>query len=330
MTIRSTSVALAAEILQREELVAIPTETVYGLAGNAFSPKAVARIYELKKRPEQHPLILHTDRLEKVSDWVTYFPKPAQKLAERFWPGPLTLVLPKKDIVPDYITGGKDTVAIRVPNHPLTLELLSQLDFPLVAPSANLFMSVSPTQPSHVLRYFESELPMVLDGGTCSEGLESTIIGFDGDMPVVYRLGSLSVEDIEHCVGEVKFPEANDARVITPGMHPRHYAPQTPLLLTSNPESILNGMIASNLVLLRFKERLENCYHHQIVLSERGSLKEAASKLYETLHQLDAFQFSLIIAERFPNHGLGKTMNDRLERASKSIFDCTSKNIFAE
>lgn len=330
MTIRSTSVALAAEILQREELVAIPTETVYGLAGNAFSPRAVARIYELKKRPEQHPLILHTDRLEKVNDWVTHFPKTAQKLAERFWPGPLTLVLPKKDIVPDYITGGKDTVAIRVPNHPLTLELLSQLDFPLVAPSANLFMSVSPTQPGHVLRYFESELPMVLDGGTCSEGLESTIIGFDGDMPVVYRLGSLSVEDIEQCVGEVKFPEKNDARVITPGMHPRHYAPKTPLILTSNPESVLNGIIASNLVLIRFKERLENCYHHQIVLSERGSLREAASKLYETLHQLDAFQFSLIIAERFPNTGLGKTMNDRLERASKSIFDCTSKNVFTE
>lgn len=330
MTIRSTSVALAADILRRDELVAIPTETVYGLAGNAFSPKAVAQIYDMKKRPEQHPLILHSDSLEKIKEWVTYFPKSAQKLALQFWPGPLTLVLPKKDVIPDYITGGKETVAVRIPNHPMTLELLSMLDFPLVAPSANLFMSVSPTQPAHVLRYFEPELPMVLDGGLCSEGLESTIIGFEGETPVVYRLGSLSVEEIEQCVGDVIFPDKNDYRVITPGMHPRHYAPKTPLVLTSNPESVLNGIIASNLVLVRFKERLENCYHHQIVLSERGSLREAASKLYETLHQLDAFQFSLIIAERFPNTGLGKTMNDRLERASKSIFDCTSKNVFAE
>lgn len=330
MTIKSNSISLAAEFLNNGEVVAIPTETVYGLAGNAFNSKAVKRIYDMKGRPKKHPLILHTDSVEKIEAWVTDFPKKARLLATSFWPGPLTLLLPKEKVIPNFITGGKSTVAVRIPNHPITLELLQNLDFPLVAPSANPFMSVSPTQPNHVLKYFEPDLKMLLDGGSCSDGLESTIVGFEGDNPVVFRLGSISIEEIEHVVGKVSLYSEVISKNLTPGMHPRHYAPQTPLVLTSNTDSILNGIIASNLVLLRFKERMENCHHHQIVLSEKGSLREAASKLYDTLHQLDAFQFSLIIAERFPNHGLGKTMNDRLERASKSIFDCTSKNVFSE
>lgn len=330
MTIRSNSVSLAAEFLNNEDVVAIPTETVYGLAGNAFSPKAVQKIYKLKGRPKDHPLILHTDSIEKIDNWVTDFPKKAKRLASHFWPGPLTLVLPKNKIIPNNITGGKPTVAIRIPNHSITLELLKRLDFPLVAPSANPFMSVSPTQPSHVVNYFEPDLRMVLDGGSCTEGLESTIVGFEDETPVIYRLGSISVEEIEQVVGMAKFPTLKKSKVVTPGMHSRHYAPKTPMVLTSNPETLLTEIIASNLVLLRFKDRLPDCLHHQIVLSEKGSLKEAASKLYETLHQLDAFQFSLIVAEKFPNKGLGKTINDRLERASKSVFDCTSKNIFTE
>jgi len=330
MTIKSNSISLAAEFLKNDEVVAIPTETVYGLAGNAFSSKAVKRIYEMKGRPKKHPLILHSDSITKIEKFVTEFPKKARILAANFWPGPLTLLLPKEKVIPNYITGGKSTVAVRIPNHSTTLELLKNLDFPLVAPSANPFMGVSPTQPNHVLKYFEPELKMLLDGGICSDGLESTIIGFEGDIPIIYRLGSISIEEIEHIIGKVSFYSEGISKNVTPGMHSRHYAPQTPLVLTSNPDSLLDGIIASNLVLIRFKERMENCHHHQIVLSERGSLKEAASKLYDTLHQLDAFQFSLIIAERFPNYGLGKTMNDRLERASKSIFDCTSKNIFSE
>jgi L-threonylcarbamoyladenylate synthase len=330
MTIRSNSVSLAAEFLNNEDVVAIPTETVYGLAGNAFSPKAVQRIYMLKGRPKDHPLILHTDSIEKIDNWVTDFPKMARKLASHFWPGPLTLVLPKNKIIPNYITGGKSTVAIRIPSHPITQELLQKVDFPLVAPSANPFMRVSPTQPTHVVNYFEPDLKMVLDGGNCLEGLESTIVGFEDETPVIYRLGSISVEEIEHVIGMVTFPALKKSKVLTPGMHSIHYAPKTPLVLTANSESLLNILIASNLVLLRFKDRLPDCLHHQIVLSEKGNLKEAASKLYDTLHQLDAFQFSLIVAEKFPNKGLGKTINDRLERASKSVFDCTSKNIFTE
>ena len=203
MSIISKDIQKAITLLTNEELVAIPTETVYGLAGNIFSEKAIKSIFSTKKRPFFNPLIVHIPSVDSLDDIVIHVPEKAKLLAEAFWPGSMTLVLKKNDKIPDIITAGKDTVAVRVPNHPLTLELLRQLPFPLAAPSANPFGSISPTKPEHVERYFKDDIQQVLDGGSCTNGIESTIIGFENDEPIIYRLGALALEDIEAVVGEI-------------------------------------------------------------------------------------------------------------------------------
>ena len=187
----------AKEVLQKNELIAIPTETVYGLAGNAYSETAVKKIFELKQRPFYNPLIVHIKNTAALDTVACEIPEMAYALAKEFWPGSLTLLLKKKDHIPEIITAGKATVAVRVPNHPLTLALLEQLDFPLAAPSANPFGSISPTTAQHVADYFKGNLEIILDGGECQNGLESTIIGFENDQAVLYRHGSIATEAIE-------------------------------------------------------------------------------------------------------------------------------------
>ena len=193
MSIISQDIKKAIALLSADKLVAIPTETVYGLAGNIYSEKAIKSIFETKKRPFFNPLIVHIPSTDTLEDVVSYVPEKARLLAEAFWPGSMTLVLKKQATIPDIITAGKDTVAVRVPNHPLTLELLKQLPFPLAAPSANPFGSISPTKPEHVERYFKEAISQVLDGGACTNGIESTIIGFENDEPIIYRLGALAI-----------------------------------------------------------------------------------------------------------------------------------------
>jgi len=227
MTIVSKDISKAVQILNNHDVVAIPTETVYGLAGNIYSEKALRKIFEIKQRPLFNPLIVHVHSLEKVEELVLDFPEKAKKLAKAFWPGPLTLVLKKKAIIPDLITAGKDTVAIRIPNHPVTLSLLKELPFPLAAPSANPFGCISPTKASHVEGYFKSSLSMVLEGGDCKKGIESTIIGFENNEPVLYRLGSISIEEISHVVGALKIKNKKEIAPEAPGMLERHYAPKT-------------------------------------------------------------------------------------------------------
>ena len=204
MTLISKDISKAVDILNQEELVAIPTETVYGLAGNIYSEKAIKAIFEMKKRPFFNPLIVHIHSLDQLEDLVLEIPEKARTLANKFWPGSLTMVMKKKAIVPDLITAGKDSVAVRIPDHPVALELLKLLNFPLAAPSANPFGSISPTNAFHVADYFQNVLPMVLEGGDCRNGIESTIIGFENDEPVLYRLGSISLESIENVVGKIK------------------------------------------------------------------------------------------------------------------------------
>ena len=197
MSIISKDISKAVALLNQEKLVAIPTETVYGLAGNIFSEKAIDSIFKTKQRPLFNPLIVHIPSIDYLETIVARIPEKAKLLAEAFWPGPITLVLKKKEVIPDVITAGKDTVAVRIPNHPTTLELLKQLDFPLAAPSANPFNRISPTSAEHVESYFKNDIKMVLDGGTCTSGIESTIIGFENDEPIIYRLGALALEEIE-------------------------------------------------------------------------------------------------------------------------------------
>jgi len=318
MSIISKDITKAVQLLNDEQVVAIPTETVYGLAGNIYSEKAIKAIFETKKRPFFNPLIVHISSVDYLTEIVEYIPEKAKLLAEAFWPGPITLVLKKKDSIPDLITAEKDTVAVRVPNHPLTLELLNQLPFPLAAPSANPFSSISPTTAQHVEAYFKDTIKMVLDGGPCKSGIESTIIGFDGDDPIIYRLGSTSIEDIEAIVGKIEIKNKKEVSPDAPGMLERHYAPKTKTVLTDTILEALRLYKNKRVGLITFQSEIENSnIEVQIALSKSGDLTESASNLYDVLHQLDKMHLDIIIAEKFPDYGLGKSINDRLERATK-------------
>ncbi len=320
MSIISKDIQKAVALLTKEELVAIPTETVYGLAGNIFSEKAIKSIFSTKKRPFFNPLIVHIPSVDSLENIVSYVPEKAKLLATAFWPGSMTLVLKKKAAIPDLITAGKDTVAVRVPNHPVTLELLKQLPFPLAAPSANPFGSISPTKPTHVEQYFKEEVnvKMVLNGGSCSNGIESTIIGFENEEPVIYRLGALALEEIEAVVGEIPVKNKKEKNPDAPGMLARHYAPSTRTFLVDDIDNMVKSHIGKKMGVLVFKNSLNNRSLNEIVLSKKGSMQEAASKLYDSLHELDSKNLDLIIAERFPDKGLGKSINDRLQRATFS------------
>ena len=319
MSIISKDIQKAITLLTNEELVAIPTETVYGLAGNIFSEKAIKSIFSTKKRPFFNPLIVHVPSVDSLDDIVTHVPEKAKLLATAFWPGSMTLVLKKSDKIPDIITAGKDTVAVRVPNHPLTLKLLRQLPFPLAAPSANPFGSISPTKPEHVERYFKDDIQLVLDGGSCTNGIESTIIGFENDEPIIYRLGALALEDIEAVVGEIHIKNKEEATPDAPGMLARHYAPSTRTFLVDDVANEVEKHQGKKIGILVFKDSLNDASLTEIILSEKGSMQEAASKLYDSLHELDHQKLDVIITERFPDNGLGKSINDRLQRATFSL-----------
>ena len=315
----STDISKAKKILENNELVAIPTETVYGLAGNIYSEEAIKKIFETKKRPFFNPLIVHINSKDLLDTVATEIPEKAQKLATAFWPGSLTLVLKKKNNIPDLITAGKDSVAVRVPNHPMTLALLQSLNFPLAAPSANPFGSISPTTAQHVADYFPNNLALVLDGGSCKNGIESTIIGFDGEDAILYRLGSISVEEIEQVIGTIKIKNNEEKAPNAPGMLSRHYAPKTRTILTTNVQKELDLHPNKKIGLLLFQNSVNNStIIAQEILSKKGDLKEAMSNLYAAMHRLDKQCLDLIIAEKFPENNLGKSINDRLERATKN------------
>ena len=317
MSIISKDIQKAISLLENEELVAIPTETVYGLAGNIFSEKAIQKIFKTKKRPFFNPLIVHIPSIENLKDIVVEVPEKAKILAEKFWPGSMTLVLKKNATIPDLITAGKDTVAVRIPNHPITLELLQQLKFPLAAPSANPFNNISPTKPEHVERYFKNDIQMVLDGGPCINGIESTIIGFENDEPIIYRLGALAVEEIEAIVGKVEIKNKKEENPDAPGMLSKHYSPLTKTILTLNIVNEIKKHPNKKIGVLAFNSTYKNnLITSEIILSKTSNLKEAASKLYNALHELDQQNLDIIIVEKMSDFGLGKSMNDRLERAS--------------
>jgi len=310
-------IAEAKAALEAKELVAIPTETVYGLAANALDEEAVRKIFVLKQRPSFNPLIIHIHSADELDQVAQDIPPLARVLADSFWPGPLTLVLKKNPLVPDLVTAGKSTVGVRVPNHPLTRSLLAQLAFPLAAPSANPFGSISPTQANHVLNYFPVGLELVLDGGPCDMGIESTIIGFDGNRPVLYRHGSVALEELEAIVGPIALHTHNDASPEAPGMLGKHYAPTTRLMLSDDVASLLPQFPGKKIGVLLFKEALPSAeLVVQEVLSTQGSLREAAGNLYSAMHRLDQLKLDLLIAEIFPAWDIGVALNDRLARAA--------------
>lgn len=316
-----TDIQLAADLLQQGELVAIPTETVYGLAANGFDGTTIAKIYEVKNRPQFNPLILHSNSWEKFASWGLELPKEALKVADKFSPGPLTFVVPKSSKVPDIITAGHSSVAIRIPNHAVTLSLLSKLAFPLAAPSANLSGTVSPTRAIHVEMQLGKLIGAVLEGGECHIGLESTIISFvNPKQPKLLRLGGLSVEEIEDTLGFKLEKDSllNNENPQAPGMLSRHYAPKTPLVI-GLPQNLETPIDKEDLACIRFSQYLpEIPRNNQIVLSEARDLKEAAQKLFAAIRMADEMNKKLIVAEIFPDEHLGRAINDRLRRASIS------------
>lgn len=318
MTLISSDISKAVEILNSGDLVSIPTETVYGLAGNIFSEKAIRKIFEMKQRPLFNPLIVHLHSTDQLADVVSYIPKKAKELANTFWPGPLTLILPKKETIPNLVTANKETVAVRIPSHPITRKLLAQLDFPIAAPSANTFGNISPTQAKHVKKYFDGKLSMILDGGPCESGIESTIVAFENEQPIILRLGSLSVENIEEIIGKVTIKNKKENNPTAPGMLSRHYAPSTETFLVENASDFIKDYSDKKIGVLLFNTLINSSEHiYQEVLSEAGDLKEAASKLYSSLHYLDTLGLDMIVCQRFPDNDLGRSINDRLTRATK-------------
>ena len=313
MAIIGKNIQEAIKLLEANEVIGLPTETVYGLAGNAFSVAAVTKIFEVKKRPTFDPLIVHTSSIERISGFVREMPPKAQLLAERFMPGPLTLLLPKKENISDLVTSGLDTVAVRIPNHPLAFELLQNLDFPLAAPSANPFGYISPTSAQHVDNQLGSQIKYILDGGECRVGIESSIIGFFEDKITVYRKGGLSIEAIESVVGKVQMQEHSTSNPQAPGMLKSHYAPRTKLVI-GDWELISDN---SNTGFLGFDKFHPNIpLGNQMILSPSGDFREAAKNLFAYMRTLDARNFDVICTKLLPEQDLGRAINDRIRRAA--------------
>lgn len=305
-------VAHAAELLRAGAIVAIPTETVYGLAANAFDEAAVLKVFEAKQRPSFDPLIVHIGMREDVHRVVKELPPGAEALMDAFWPGPLTLVLPKQSVVPDLVTSGLDTVGVRMPAHPLALELLRALDVPLAAPSANPFGYVSPTTAQHVADQLGERIPYILDGGPCSVGVESTIVGWDDGRWVLYRPGGIAVERIEEIIGRVDVA-VKKVLPAAPGMLESHYAPRK-LVHVGDVLALMQQHTGARVGVISLRERYDA--HHCEVLSPNGDLSEAARHLFSALRSLDSSDCDVILAERFPDEGLGRAINDRLRRAA--------------
>ena len=302
-------------LLSKDEVIGIPTETVYGLAGNALSHAAILKIYEVKNRPKFDPLILHTHSLEKVETLVQHIPSKAQQLTTAFWPGPLTLLLDKTEHVPDLLTSGHPRVAIRIPSHPLTRELLEVLDFPLAAPSANPFGYVSPTSASHVASQLGEKIPYILDGGRSQVGLESTIVGFEKEEPIVHRLGGISIEAIERVVGEVRVEVNTSSNPAAPGMLKSHYSPGRKLVIGDIEENLQSRNRACTGV-ISFSSHYDLPDGNIFVLSENANLSEAAQNIFQALRAMDAPHIKEILTEYVPDEGLGRAINDRLRRAA--------------
>jgi L-threonylcarbamoyladenylate synthase len=307
----------AAEIIRRGGIVAFPTETVYGLGADAFNPLAVARIFEVKRRPYFDPLIVHVASHDDLEKLVSEVPSTARRLMDRFWPGPLTVVLSKKEEVPDLVTAGLPTVAVRMPDHPMALSLIKEADSPVAAPSANLFGCLSPTTAEHVRDQLGQQIDFILDGGPCEVGLESTILSFSEATPGLLRPGGIPLEEIESVIGPVEV-KGTEEKPSAPGMLPRHYAPRTPIFIgKSERKLVLSNDKKVGLLAFREPEKAQGFYYIEI-LSKKGDLREAAANLFAAIRRLDALNLDRIIAEPVPEVGLGRAIMDRLRRASSS------------
>jgi L-threonylcarbamoyladenylate synthase len=313
---RAEAVAGATTLLHRGDTVALPTETVYGLAADALNAEAVARIFEAKERPRFDPLIVHLpghEWLERVAAIDQGSRDLIEKLIARFWPGPFTIVLPRREIVPDIVTAGLDTVALRISAHPVFTEIIRAFDSPLAAPSANRFGRVSPTTARHVLEELEGRIPLVVDAGPTEHGIESTIVAPRNGRIEILRRGPITEKHLAE-FSEVIVPELT-RNVEAPGQLPVHYAPRTALMLLENAGSFVADP-GKRCGLLSWKSGMTPAFMEIRRLSERQNLSEAAANLFRYLRELDNLDLDLIVAEKLPEDGLGAAINDRLRRAA--------------
>lgn len=311
------NISAAKTAIENGELVAIPTETVYGLAANGLDLQSVVKIFEAKNRPFFNPLILHIGKADMLDKLISQKPAYVDQLTNQFWPGPLTLVLPKSGLVPDIVTGGQDTVAVRMPNHSLTLELLNELDFPLAAPSANPFKYISPTSAEHVAKQLGNTVEYILDGGPCKVGVESTIIKCLDNEIILLREGKIQPEEIENLIGiKPVIASNNEQKPEAPGMLSVHYSPNHKILVGDISEMIRDNSDI-RLGVLSFSEMHNaNNIIHEEILSPNGDLHEAATNFFSALRKLDEANIDLILAEFVPDKGIGRAVNDRLRRAA--------------
>jgi L-threonylcarbamoyladenylate synthase len=321
-TVISTDRAAAVELLRQGEIVALPTETVYGLAADALNPIAVAKIFEAKERPRFDPLIVHLpsrDWLEKIAGVTAEDRNLVSNLAEAFWPGPLTMVLPKRESVPEIVTAGLDTVAIRMSADPVFTEIVRELGQPLAAPSANRFGRISPTTAQHVLDELDGRIPLIIDAGPAQHGIESTIVALRGRSSIeILRRGPVTPEQLSS-FAQINTTLVLPSKISAPGQLPSHYAPKTPLCLIDNAATFApiqnqrmgllawtwSGGVPASTTFVAIRR-----------LSEQQDMCEAAANLFRYLRELDAFDLDFIVAERVPLQGIGAAIMDRLERAA--------------
>lgn len=299
-TVITSDSALVAAELAAGKIVAVPTETVYGLGANALDGNAVARIYEAKERPRFNPVIVHVKSFSEFEKYAEEIPQSVKTLADRFSPGPVTYILKKKNVIPDIVTAGNDSVGLRIPDHPVFQDLLAQCGFPLAAPSANMFGRISPTTAEEALKELGGRIEYILDGGRCSVGIESTVISFLNEPPEILRKGAVTREQIEETIGAIASDDKRD-RLLSPGLLDSHYAPRKPLLIADDMpgDKILSELNACFLDLAKF-----------------GDLRNIAVNLFTEMRKLDEAGCGVIVCTKVENSGIGEAINDKLQRAS--------------
>lgn len=316
----------AANLLNAGEVVAFPTETVYGLGADATSDTAVQKIYEAKGRPSDNPLIVHIAEQEQLQDIVAHIPKYVQKLMDTFWPGPLTFILPKKSGLSTYVTAGLSTVAVRMPNHPVALHLIKEAKRPIAAPSANLSGKPSPTLAKHVIEDLNGRIAGVVDGGMTGVGVESTVLDCTGTTPMILRPGGISKEELEEVVGKVDVDQSmlnETEKPKSPGMKYTHYAPDAPLSIVDGTPSFIQSIIDTyrkegKRVGVLTTEENRSFYNadHIIVCGKRSDLRTVANHLYEALRSFNEHPLDVLVSESFPSEGVGQAVMNRLLKAA--------------
>ncbi len=319
LLLKPAQLSKAARILQQGGTVVFPTETVYGLGANALDPEAVKKIFLAKGRPADNPLIAHIADKRMLTQLVKKVPSSAKKLIRKFWPGPLTIILNKKKIIPDIVTAGGKTVAIRMPAHPLALKLIALSKVPLAAPSANLSGKPSPTTFQHVKEDMDGRVEAIIDGGNCQFGLESTVIDLTGKVPILLRPGAVTLEQLRKILGKVNVANPNAKKPKSPGMKYRHYSPETPVVLIKG--DIENKVIAllntkKNLALILLKSDLIDFSFIKADVYFYANLDMLAHEIFHLLRELDKKKYELIVIQEVSEEGIGRAIMNRLRKAA--------------